>query len=149
MDDLVNFQETTVKEILTSDERFFNSKGQELEREFWMTMMNYMTDERLPERQFCLATTSLTQKIERKTQMSQEELRITAEINKSKFNIERLQKELEQISITEEISDEANTVNQEVIEINEVSDECVTVDGQPIKVIYVKRKGFYLKFKRV
>jgi hypothetical protein len=150
MDDLVNFEEITVKEVAEANEKFFDSKGKEMGNKFWETMMNHMTNERLPDRQFGLITESLSLKIKRKSQMSKEEIRLMEEINKGKINLLRLEKQLEQISIGDEISDEEITVKPTVtIDITEVSDECVTEDGHAIKIIYAKEdkmKGYYLKF---
>ena len=150
MDDLVNFEEITVKEVAEANEQFFDSKGKEMGNKFWETMMNHMTNERLPDRQFGLITESLSLKIKRKSQMSKEEIRLMEEINKGKINLLRLEKQLEQISIGDEISDEEITVKPTVtIDITEVSDECVTEDGHAIKIIYAKEdkmKGYYLKF---
>jgi hypothetical protein len=53
MDDLVNFQEMNLSNLLNLEENFFTSKGSKIEKQFWATMMNNMTDERNPERQFC------------------------------------------------------------------------------------------------
>ena len=120
------------------EESFYDSKGNIVEKRFWATMMNNMTNERLPERQFCLASKSLITKMERQNQMTEEEIRITKEVAETENKLSKLKKELEKISISEEKSDEEYAVTQETEGPNMISDECTTKEGVPINIVYSK-----------
>ena len=138
MDDLVNFEEMNVADLLNLEENFYNSKGTKLEKLFWSTMMNNMTDERNPERQFCLVTDSLALKIRRQNQMSEEEIRLVKEIAETENKLSKLREAKEKISISEEHTDEDIAVTSEFEGNNLVSEECQTREGLPINVVYNK-----------
>ena len=137
MDDLVSFEESNLADVINNGDIMYNSMGQKIDKEIWLTMMHFATNERQPERQFCLVTNSLAKKINRRKFMTDEEYRLTEEISESEARTQQLKLDLEKISSEEKETnkeDEENTVQNTG---GEVSQEIIS-EGLKMKIVYSK-----------
>ena len=141
-DELLNFEETTLNKVLDIENiKFVDSDGEEIEQRHWLTVMNFATNEREPEKQFCLIPKELAEKIENKRKTSEAEQKLLTELTATKIRVCELQDQLSEITETnlEFPTDEENAVETSFQE--EVSEEVFHRDGERLTLIYTKKRG--------
>jgi septal ring factor EnvC (AmiA/AmiB activator) len=149
---------------------FINSSGNTTEQQYWLTMMNYATNEREPERQFCLISKDLAKNIREYRKQSDQERNLMAELTTTELRMNEIKIELDRINHNREenVNYEGNNVEifpdekttgkaelEKAVEVlselervvEELSEE-IDLEGEKYKIVY-KCKGenkFYLNF---
>jgi hypothetical protein len=141
-DDLLTFEETTLSTIMALENmEFINSDGNEMEPRYWLTMMNYATTEREPEKQFCLMPKGLSENIMAYKNRTSQEKDLMAELAKTQFRMEELKESLIKMSENREenvnYEEKAVDTNPNDNETEEISSE-INMDGEKYKIIFRK-----------
>jgi hypothetical protein len=112
----------------------YTSSGEQIEQQDWLTMMNYATNERQPEKQFCLITQNVAEKMATEKDKQLEEIELREELNSTEKQVEELR---EKLSKFKKSTNEENAVATQT-NLEEISEEVVR-DGQKIKIVYARK----------
>ena len=119
-----------------------DTEGEQMEQQFWLTMMNHATNERQPEKQFCLVTKNLIANLASNKLLQEKQSELEAELAATQERVSEIQEKLASMSSCQEITGDNEEFAVTQRKSGEEISEVIQRDGQAFKVIYSKgQKG--------